>query len=308
MSELSVRLDWQHCRYLACPAYGVDGRFRRLLKDLGLDLPRDLEPAELVRHGWIEPVLRVELPTSFYLSWKSFPSYPIQGTIAEEDYWASQLWALGAIQKRGSADPQTVAWYRHFLDMPDHWVTRAALAHQLPTDGSHVPDSFVHPRPPGRTVHPWIDFFAYWQALPRGGDRAGRLCLPSAPSAGGKAEARSPPNESRRARRARATPSGCHPEALGEAAGGVRLALPLAHHRWYLEAREPLLDPGAVRRCSRGHGAGSGPHHRRPQEPHPRSPSDSLARMGACSTHRSRQAPSTAGHRAGRQPRRVDPR
>ncbi|MFL6199882.1 MAG: hypothetical protein ACJ76J_11940 [Thermoanaerobaculia bacterium] len=119
---------------------------------------------ELVRYGWIEPVLRVELPKSLYLSWENFPNYPGIGTITEEDCWASHLWALGALVKRGSVDPQSETWYRHFLDVPDHWVTRAALAHQLPAGGSQEPESFEHPRPRGRTILPWIDFFAYWQA------------------------------------------------------------------------------------------------------------------------------------------------
>lgn len=126
--------------------------------------PPDLEVTELVRYGWIKPILRVELPRSFYLSWENFPSYPVFGTLAQEDSWASHLWALGAIVRRGSADPQSETWYRHFLDVPDHWVTQSALAHQLPTDGSREPESFEHPGPPRvRTIHPWIDFFAYWQ-------------------------------------------------------------------------------------------------------------------------------------------------
>lgn len=159
-----LHLDDQHCRYLACPP-GFEGRFRPLVKDLvGFELPRDLEPLELVRHGWIEPVLRIELPKSFYLSWENFPSYPSRGTIAKEDCWASHLWALGALSKRGSADPKGAMWYRHLLDTPDHWVTRAALVHQLPTDGSGTPESFEHSRPPGRKIFPWIDFFAHWQA------------------------------------------------------------------------------------------------------------------------------------------------
>ena len=164
MNNFVPHLNQQHCRYLACPAAGSDGRFRQLLRDLGLVLPRDLEVTELVRHAWIEPVLRIELPKSFYMSWENFASYPNIGTLAEEDRWARHLWALGALVWSGSADPQSETWYRHFLDVPDHWVTRAALAHQLPVDGSRVPESFKHPRPPRRTILPWIDFFAYWQA------------------------------------------------------------------------------------------------------------------------------------------------
>lgn len=135
-----------------------------MLKELGSALPPDLQPADLVRYGWIEPVLRIELPKSYYLSWENFPSLSIRDTIAEEDCWASHLWAMGARTYRGSVDPKGKEWYRHFLDVPDHWVTRTALAHQLPTDGSCVPQAFSHPGPPERTICPWIDFFAYWQA------------------------------------------------------------------------------------------------------------------------------------------------
>ena len=136
------------------------------MQDLGLGLPSDLDVTELVRHGWIQPVLRVELPRSFYLDWENFASYPNFGRLATDDLWARHLWALGTITWRGSANPQSETWYRHFLDVPDHWVTRTAFAHQLPTDGSREPGPFEHPypRPRGRTIYPWIDFFGYWQA------------------------------------------------------------------------------------------------------------------------------------------------
>ncbi|HEX5758839.1 MAG TPA: hypothetical protein VF121_06555 [Thermoanaerobaculia bacterium] len=108
MARLTLRLDWQHCRYVACPASGIKGSFRELLDDLGCALPADLEPAELVRYGWIEPVLRIHLPESFYLSWENFPSLSMRGTIAEGDFWASHLWAIGARGKRGSAEVVTL--------------------------------------------------------------------------------------------------------------------------------------------------------------------------------------------------------
>lgn len=61
-----------------------------------------------MRYGWIEPVLRIHLPESFYLSWENFPSLSMRGTIAEGDFWASHLWAIGARGKRGSAEVVTL--------------------------------------------------------------------------------------------------------------------------------------------------------------------------------------------------------
>jgi hypothetical protein len=130
---------------------------------MGVALPRDLH--EVIRLGWIRPVLRVRIPPDFYLAWDNYPSYPLQGTIADADLWAAQLRErcafLGA-RWYGDRDPAG-RWYCHFVDDEASDLGAQAWAHSIPVEsGVDEPPSIAHPRR-RELVRPWIDYFSYWQ-------------------------------------------------------------------------------------------------------------------------------------------------
>jgi len=78
-----------HARYLG---YNLNGckEFENWLKKLGLiDLISKFTPYDFVKFGWIKPVLRVDIPESYYLTWKNFPEWTTDDQkLPETDKWA----------------------------------------------------------------------------------------------------------------------------------------------------------------------------------------------------------------------------
>jgi hypothetical protein len=153
----------EHCRYLPAPECNPGLGFGGFVKEMGVTLPYELH--DMIRFGWIRPVLRVRIPTEFYLAWENYPAYGLQGNIADADLWAAQLRErcafLGA-RWYGDRDPAGT-WYYNFLDDQASELGRQAWANSIPV-GSEADDPIpvAHPRR-NELVRPWIDYFSYWQ-------------------------------------------------------------------------------------------------------------------------------------------------
>ncbi len=166
-----IVLHDSHCRYLGSPGGDTDAGalspFGQFVKGLGLRIPTSPNLRDLIDLGWVEPLIRVRVPESFYRRWKNFPVQPPSGRRLKKDKWAGSLWNLVSNPRIPSTTaswrgPLRGKWYRHWLDHPRHLPAQAARRHRLPTGpGCDVPAAFVHRR---REISPWIDFFGYWQA------------------------------------------------------------------------------------------------------------------------------------------------
>ncbi|HXO40474.1 MAG TPA: hypothetical protein VN999_03430 [Thermoanaerobaculia bacterium] len=133
------------------------------MKDMGVTLPRELH--EMIHLGWITPVLRVRIPAEFYLAWENYPAYQLQGTIADEHFWAAELRGRSAfLGARWYGDRDASGnWYCHFLDDPASELGRQARAHSIAVGSqAEEPPQIEHPRRRA-PIYPWIDYFSFWQ-------------------------------------------------------------------------------------------------------------------------------------------------
>jgi len=150
----------QNCRYLSAPGCSLQHHFGHYLRQLKITIGED-RLRNMVRYGWVRPVLRVRLPDSFYLSWQNYPSLSFRGSFADDDSWANKLVVRSVTMARVSNEDER--WYAHYLDDPSNELAVEARAHSIPTGpGTHEPEPIQHPRRSG-LIYPWIDFFAYWQ-------------------------------------------------------------------------------------------------------------------------------------------------
>jgi hypothetical protein len=154
----------QNCRYLPAPGGSLDHGFGGFLREVGVRLPASPDLRQMVRHGWISPVLRVRLPETFYLGWENYPANPFLGTLAQEDRWANELYnrcafpGVAARQGELSGD-----WFNHYLDDPADGLARQVRDHAIPAaPGAEEPAPLYHPHRE-TAIYPWIDFFGYWQ-------------------------------------------------------------------------------------------------------------------------------------------------
>ncbi len=150
------------CRYLSV-TNGCNGHFLQLLKKIGVEIPSELSLAEMVRFGWITPVLRVEIPARFIQSWENFPTFSRRGAVHPDDRWADHAWVSAAISlPRGDDDSED--WYQHPLDS-ENPITEEIRGHAIAAGPGHPePELVAHPRVDRLQVMPWIDYFAYWQS------------------------------------------------------------------------------------------------------------------------------------------------
>ncbi len=154
------------CRYLAAPGTRTrqSSPFGDWLRNMGVELPPAMSLAHVVSRGWVEPVLRVPLPQAAFDAWKNFPVIsPIQVEGCPSDCeWAISLYITamsGAWPGNGSV------WWLADLDDLGRELTQAARAHAVSADdAAALPPAFRHARC-NQEIHPWIDYFAYWQAF-----------------------------------------------------------------------------------------------------------------------------------------------
>jgi hypothetical protein len=154
---IRISTEEKHSRYLVYSRYGPD-RFTPWLKKIGIDkFPYGLTPIDFVEQGWITPTLRIDLPDSFFLSWKNYPFCPAEGSeLPTEDKWSSICdieWGFRstAIDKE---------WFLHPYDRTEGGAEEYKL-HAIPP-GEHIPPEQNHPN--GRMYSPCYLYFSHWHA------------------------------------------------------------------------------------------------------------------------------------------------
>lgn len=156
----------EDCRYLAAfgtRANGVGSRFGDLLKKLGVTLGSEVDLSDLVGAGWILPVLRVPLPKAAFEAWHDYPLTSMTGreNCPAVDRWALTLYAATTSTRYSVGGD----FWLHPLDDDEWEVGWEARRHAIdPADPSLLPPSFQHARC-NQEITPWLDYFAYWQAL-----------------------------------------------------------------------------------------------------------------------------------------------
>lgn len=143
-----------------------DGSFTRFLKSLDIDIPCTRRVQKLVEWGWLTPRLRVRIPEEFLTAWENYPLADHQGSIPEEHSWA---WVgFGSVEDRiphrlHPGAPLPDRWYVHPLDDQTDADIRGVWSRRVaPEDLRTEVPLFSHPR--GIKTHPFVDWFAYWQA------------------------------------------------------------------------------------------------------------------------------------------------
>lgn len=151
------------CRYV--PEHPDNGSFSAHLRALGIELPSEITVKDLVRWGWIAPMLRVRIPSPYIRSWTRFPSLGKGRPIRAEDRWFDELWHRSFMHPpEDPAAAWTREWFVHRLDRIDDPLAQAVREHALAPDVDASRPAFVK-LPSGRKVQPWLDYFAEWQAL-----------------------------------------------------------------------------------------------------------------------------------------------
>lgn len=151
------------CRYV--PEHPDNGSFSARLRALGIQLPDGITVQDLVRWGWIAPMLRVRIPSPYLRSWTRFPSLGKGRPIRAEDKWFDELWHRSFMHPpEDPTAPWTREWFAHRLDRIDDPLAQAVREHALAPESGASRPAFVK-LPSGRKVQPWLDYFAEWQAL-----------------------------------------------------------------------------------------------------------------------------------------------
>jgi hypothetical protein len=155
----------RHCRYLPAPEGKLGYGFGDFLSQVGVRLPNDIELLDMVRRGWIRPLLRIRIPSHYYMEWNDYPNHGRKRALAGEDTWADALRvriAFPGVRQEHSFD-LAGDWFKHFLDDPTNILAQEAWAHSIPAGpGIEEPEILVHPVR-GERIAPWIDYFGYWQ-------------------------------------------------------------------------------------------------------------------------------------------------
>lgn len=164
MTGMRISTGDLDCRYRAAPESREDSAFGSHLKAMGIKLPESLSLRTMAARGWLRPRLRVEIPVVALQSWTTFPRHPIAGDKAcpPGDLWGLEVWT-NATCLAPEFDTPTESLWMHWLDDPADTTTASARKHALDPVAHREPTPFVHPHR-GSKVHPWIDFFADWQA------------------------------------------------------------------------------------------------------------------------------------------------
>lgn len=151
------------CRYV--PEHPDNGSFSSHLRALGIQLPGGITVQDLVRWGWVAPMLRVRIPSPYLRSWTRFPSLGKGRLIRAEDKWFDELWHRSFMHPpEDPAAPWTREWFVHRLDRIDDPLAQAVREHAFAPEAGASRPAFVK-LPSGRKVQPWLDYFAEWQAL-----------------------------------------------------------------------------------------------------------------------------------------------
>lgn len=150
------------CRYLKEDPNQAGGQFSRFIESLGFSLGSDYPIYRLVARGWVTPALRIRIPDAFYEDWENFPQTPRKGKVAPDCSWAEVFFHPYVIfqpfvmfAKNPNAVPTD--WYLHPFDIlgSDEDIRNHLLDPRESPAWKHLN---------GQTVHPWIDFFHYWEA------------------------------------------------------------------------------------------------------------------------------------------------
>jgi hypothetical protein len=143
---------------------GGDGLFLDWVKELGFSLPstnsvRDAVDAELIR-----PLFRFPVPPGYFFSWKDYPVLGTAHEIDKSEILADRLYysagGPGGTLYRLEGRPRGM-WFIHPFDREGS-STAKALKHSQEARTLARPDPFTHEK--GYVIHPWIDYFGYWQA------------------------------------------------------------------------------------------------------------------------------------------------
>ena len=153
---IRISTEEKHSRYLVYSRYGPD-RFTPWLKKIGIDkLPYGLTPVDFMEQGWITPTLRVDLPDSYFLSWKNYPFCPAEGhELPEEDKWCKICdiieWDL-PFQEPGKE------WFLHPYDRTEGGAEKYK-SHGVPS-GAPIPPEQNYSN--GRLYSSCYLYFSHW--------------------------------------------------------------------------------------------------------------------------------------------------
>lgn len=119
-------------------------------------LPHGLKPLDLVDQGWVTPTLRVDIPDSYFLSWKNYPSCPAEGSkLPAEDKWSEPCdiieWGF-PLEELGKE------WFLHPYDRTEEGVEEYK-SHAVSPETTIPPDK-KHPNE--HLYSPCFMYFSYW--------------------------------------------------------------------------------------------------------------------------------------------------
>jgi hypothetical protein len=147
----------KHFRYLSFTGTSGGSHFIDWLTELGLkELPYGLKIENIIERGWLKPVLRVDLPSSYFSAWRNYPELPKAGEpLAEEDRWSEYCeveWAFPS----GNFYPE---WFLHPYDRSSG-EGNEFRKHAVDPDATLPELIRLGERPKVRSVY-W--YFSHWQ-------------------------------------------------------------------------------------------------------------------------------------------------
>jgi hypothetical protein len=143
----------EDCRYI--PALGSRHHgFGDFLDRVGVALPPSIDLREVVRNGWLRPILRVRLPQTIFEGHQ----------LLDSEAWASELYSRCTHPYTWRRRDLTGDWFVHFLDDPNSELRTHALLHAIASGPGVEEPTPIYDAKRQEQIFPWIDYFAYWQA------------------------------------------------------------------------------------------------------------------------------------------------
>ncbi len=133
--------------------------FPNWLKALGIScLSFDISPYGWVTHDLLNPVLRVDIPESFYLTWKNYPEHPANNSkFPKNDQWCLYCKPYPF----PTLDEPPKNWFLHVFDQPNS-EAEEFLRHRI-EGKKEIPSNREHPRGFGIKFNTCWLYFSHWQ-------------------------------------------------------------------------------------------------------------------------------------------------
>ncbi len=133
--------------------------FPKWLKELGISyLSFDISPSDWVTHDLLNPVLRVDIPESFYLTWKNYPALPANNSkFPKNDEWCLYCTPYSFL----TSEEPPKNWFLHVFDQPNSEAAEF-LRHRI-EGKKEIPSNRKHPRGYGIKFNTCWLYFSHWQ-------------------------------------------------------------------------------------------------------------------------------------------------